>query len=674
MDKYYGTVLLATIAYIIIWSIISVDRFYSLHAYVYDAGLFMQDWYDVIGAHWTVSSFFLSFTLRGLKFIFFPLILAKSFPLLFVFQTIFIAISACLIYLIAIKNGLRKDISCILALGYLLFFPLAGTNFFDIHNIAFFPTLFLFGYYFISNGNTKLSIIFFILASLVKYPLSILVTLFSLVVILEFIIGKRSSYYKKNEIYTYSITLLFSLSFFLVRYVYVLLIDKIILPHDALVSGFLGPHLTNIDLIITFLILIGPFLFLPLFSIKSLPFILGYFGLATMTRFLGYGFPYGITDQYVYLLVPFLFIGTIDTLSGKSIVLKILRTTKKLPGKKWTHKRKWRIRYRLNKIRVVVYTMLAIIILLALFFEPYGPFNGIFKGTAFDMQEDFNVNITNYNNVLKLVSTVPSSDPYIVIQNGLPEIFPRSFEMTGNPMATPGILEVPGVGHSLSYNLSYENSNHEWKKIRIDYVIADPYQSTYFESDPYPNNLSMYQLVKELYASGDYGIYSEIDGMVVLKHDYYGIPRYYQKFSSAFSGSTLISSHIVDGNVSTSDVSAGKDQWIPLWRTPQIPLSPGEYEINVSYMYENPTNNQSLYSLILSTSGSTEVNETTYNLLPDNLGPPGEIHILHLYTDISNFTNQFQVFAQIDPGHNWLGIFNVSMVTIQQIRPANTCH
>ena len=674
VDKYYGTVLIATIIYIIVWSIISLDRFYSLNAYVYDAGLFMQDWYDVIGAHWTVSSFFLSFTLRGLKFIFFPIILSKSFALLFVFQTIFIAISACLIYLIAIKNSLRRDISCILALGYLLFFPLAGTNFFDIHNIAFFPTLFLFGYYFISRGNTKLSIIFFILASLVKYPFSLLVTLFSLVVILEYIVGKRGNHYKKNEMYAYYVTFLFSLSFFLIRYIYISLIYKTVLPGDIYVGGFLGPRLTNIDLVITFLILIGPFLFLPLFSIKSLPFILGYFGLATMTRFLGYGFPYGITDQYIYILVPFLFVGTIDTLSGNGIILKISRVFKKLTQIKWILKRRWRIRYRLNKIRTLVYTMFVIIIFLALFFQPYGPFNGFFKGTAFNLQEDFDVNMTNYYNVLKLVSTVPSGDPYIVIQNGLPEIFPRSFQIIGNPMSTPGILEVPGVGHSLSYNLSYENSNHEWKKIRIDYVIADPYQFTYFESDPYPNNLSMYQLVKELYATGDYGIYSEIDGMVVLKHNYYEIPRYYQKFSSAFSGSTLISSHIVDGNVSTSDVSAGKDQWIPLWRTPQIPLSPGEYEINVSYMYENPTNNQSLYSLILSTSGSTEVNETIYNLLPDNLGSPGEMHILHLYTDVSNFTNQFQVFAQIDPGYNWLGIFNVSMVTIQQISPANIQH
>ena len=72
IDPYYGVTLLATIVYIFIWSTISLDRFYSLHAYVYDAGLFMQEWYDVIGAHWTVTSFFLSFTLRGLKFILFP--------------------------------------------------------------------------------------------------------------------------------------------------------------------------------------------------------------------------------------------------------------------------------------------------------------------------------------------------------------------------------------------------------------------------------------------------------------------------------------------------------------------------------------------------------------------------------------------------------------------------
>ena len=669
-DKYYIIVLLATFIYIFVWSFISLTRFYSLNAYIYDAGLFMQDWYDVVGVHWTVTSFFLSFTFRGLKFVFFPIVLPKSFALLFVFQTVFIAISAPLIYLIAVKNSLKKDISCVLALGYLLFFPLAGTNFFDIHNIAFFPTLFLLGYYFMSNGNIKLSVIFFILASIVKYPLSLLVALFSFIALFEFAPGKSSSYKNRKEIPAYLVIFLFSLSFFLIRYTYISLIYKTELPGDVYIAGFLGPHLSNLDLLITFLILVGPFLFLPLFSLKSLPFIVGFFGLATMTRFLGYGFPYGITDQFIYLLVPFLYIGTIDTLSGKNPALTIVHFIKKFTGEKERHKR-W-IRHRLNKVGMLVYPMLIIIVLLALFFEPFGPFNGIFKGTAFNMQQDLDVNMTDYNNVLKLVSTVPPGNPYIVIQNGLPEIFPRSFAITGNPMNTPGILEVPGVGHSLSYNLSYENSNHQWSKIRIDYVIADPYQATYFESDPYPNNLSMFQLVKELYASDKYGIYTEIDGMVVLKHNYSGSPEYYEKFSTAFYGSTLISNYIVDGNVSTSNVTAGKDQWIPLWRTPQIPLSPGEYEINVSYMYENPTNNQSLYSLILSTSGSTEVNETIYNLRPENLGTPGKMHILHLYVDVNNFTDQFQVFAKIDPGYNWLGIFNVSMVTIQQIRPANT--
>ncbi|MCL4356888.1 MAG: DUF2079 domain-containing protein, partial [Candidatus Thermoplasmatota archaeon] len=455
----------------------------------------------------------------------------------------------------------------------------------------------------------------------------------------------------------------------LIRYTYIALIYKANLPGDIYVGGNFGPQLSNFDLIVTFLILIGPFLFLPMLSLRSLPLILVFFSLATMTRFLGYGYPYGITNQYLYLLVPFLYIGTIDTLSGKYFPLNFLRFYRKFMGENERRSRGWWIRHRVNKVRIPIYTMLTIIVLLALFFEPFGPYNGIFKSSDFNLQQDFNVNMTNYNNVLKLVGTVPSSDPYIVIQNGLPEIFPMSFNVTGNPMDIPGIFEVPGIGHGLSYNLSYETSNHHWRKNRIDYVIADPYQSTYFESDPYPNNLSMYQLVKELYASGNYGIYSEIDGMVVLKHNYSGNPKYYEKFNTAFHGSALTSNYIVDGNVSTSNIIAGTHQWIPLWKTPQISLSPGEYEINISYTYENPTNNQSQYSLILSTSGNTEVNETTYNLHPDNLGTLGGKHIFHLYINISNFTNQFQVFAQIDPCFNWIGIFNVSAVTVHQIRP-----
>jgi uncharacterized membrane protein len=653
--------------YAFVWSVFSLDRFYSLNAYVYDAGRFMQDWYEVATIHWTLSTFFLSFTFRGIKFLFFPLALTKSFALLFIFQSVFIALSSPLIYLIAVKKGLKRKFGSILAIAYLIFFPLAGTNLFDLHNIAFFPTLFIFGYYLIARGNAKTSVIFFILASIVKYPLSIIVVLFSIVAILELTLAKDIEQNTQKQKFTFFVIFLFSLSFFLVRYIYLNFILKISLPGDIYVSNFFGPHLTNYDLIITFLILLGPFLFLPLFSLKSLPFVIGYFGLATFTRFLGYGFPYGITDQFIYLLVPFLFIGTIDVLTGNSFLSIISRTNNKQDGKTKRRMLKRHTNYHFNRVNTSVYTILVIIVVLALFFAPFGPYNGVFKGTDFYLHQDLNVNYTNYNDVLELVNTVPTGNPYVVIQNGLPEFFPREFNITGNPMDIPGIFQVPGVGHGLSYNLSYRNANHQWKKSKIDFVIADPYQSTYYESDPFPYNLSMCQLVRELYNSGDYGIYSEIDGMIVLEHNYSGNPEYFEKFSTAIQGSSLISHYVSNKNISTSNISAPNHQWIHLWKTPQISLSPGKYEVNVSYSYKEPTNNLSQYSIILSTSGSTELNETTYNLFPNNLGTLGRNHVLHLYIRLNDFTNKFQIFAQIDPNFNWIGVFNVSKVDINQI-------
>lgn len=193
----------------------------------------MQDWYDVIVIHWTFNSFLIGFTFRGLKFIFFPIVLLKSFALLFIFQSFFIAISAPVIYLTAVGKGLRKDIGCILAISYLLFFPLAGANFFDIHNIEFFPTLFLLGYYFISKGNSKFSIFFFALASIVKYPLSILISIFAFIIILEFFLEKNKTEKNKKQMFAYLIIFLFSLGIFLIRYLYLSLIAHILLPGDV---------------------------------------------------------------------------------------------------------------------------------------------------------------------------------------------------------------------------------------------------------------------------------------------------------------------------------------------------------------------------------------------------------------------------------------------------------
>lgn len=667
IDVYLAVVILSTGVYIISWSYISIQRFLSLNAYVYDAGLFMQEWYDVVAVHWTLLSFWLSFSSRGIKFFLFPLILLNNIQIVLVFQTIMIAICSPILYYVALSRGIRKLLAMILSLCYLIFFPLAGANFFDLHNLTLFPAFLLIGYYFSLRGKPIPSILGFSFASITKYPLSGVVAIFCFFLIVDLFLEDKSETYllKKRKLIAYLISLVFSITMFVARYASIIILYHSYVIGDIHTSGYFGPVLSNTDVLLTILILFGPLLFLPLLSIRSLPLSIGYVALLAHSKFWGYGYPYGLTVMYLFILTPFLFIGTIEVLSG--------RTYLRFVGSiKFHHSNHCYIRhYSLRGIRldeVIVAFICIAIITLAILFQPYGPLNGSVQGTDFNLKSSMSVNMTEFNEVLTLVSTIPRGDPYVVVQNGLPEFFPRTFNINGNPMNTPGILEVPGVGGGLPYNLSYQNAQGKWEKIRIDYVVADPYQiPSYYESLAYPYNLSMYEFIKEIYGDGHYGLWAEVNGMVVLKHNYSGALRAYVPFDKYISAKKFNSAFIKGRNVSTLNLHSGVDEWIHMWKTPSFPISPGIYEINMTYAYQYDQNHSGDYNLIVSESGNTIQDAYSYNLNSTSLGPPNVTNTLHLIVNVRNFTDAFTVFAQINPNSSWLGYFNVSGISIHQI-------
>ena len=124
--------------YSIAWSYISIERYYSLGAYVYDSGLEFQRMWDVFHTQWTLYSFIKYFSYSGDTFLFSPLIFFKSYEALYIVQSIFLAIPAIPLYLISRNKNLGNYKSLLIALAYLLYFPLSGMNFFDFHFQSFF--------------------------------------------------------------------------------------------------------------------------------------------------------------------------------------------------------------------------------------------------------------------------------------------------------------------------------------------------------------------------------------------------------------------------------------------------------------------------------------------------------------------------------------------------------
>ena len=100
-----------------------------------------------------------------------------------VIQEIFLGLPAIVIYLIAQTHIKDKTSSLLISLSYLLYFPLAGVNYYDFHFQAFFMLFFLLGYFTFIKGKYIYSSIFFFLSGTVRFPYMVFPILFFLLLL-----------------------------------------------------------------------------------------------------------------------------------------------------------------------------------------------------------------------------------------------------------------------------------------------------------------------------------------------------------------------------------------------------------------------------------------------------------------------------------------------------------
>lgn len=662
-SKFIIAILVATLIYISYASAYSIFQFLSLHAYVYDAGVFMQNVYNVTAVHWTWKELFIAFTVKGMDFFLSPFALLKSYYVFYVLQSAVIGLCAPVLFLISKEHFLQEKVAFMISLSYLLFFPLAGMNFYDLHEEAFFPFFLLLGYYLSLKGKTVSSVISYFISASSQYPLSLVIFLLAIVMLWE-IMGERLPSIRDNRrslLITYTAVAVISAALFFSRFLYFLFTSGFVTPPLLNFYGHTGPSINIIDIIITIVVMTGPFYFVPFFSKKSVLLVIGYFMNAWKTGLWFFSYPYGITAHYLYLLVPILYIGFIDSLFQQCT--------------------KWRKLFKFEESKLagflkgksitqfkLVSGVVIMILILAFFFQPYGPLNGVISATNYNMSEDLKVNMTQFEDVEALVDLIPNGDPYVVIQNGIPEFFPRNLGALGyDAMIEQGFLDVPGTSSGILYNYTYQNQNGMWSPVRIDYVIADPYSSTYYSAKP--GALSTYQLVRTLYGSNDYGLMAEINGMVILKRGYTGAPEYYVSFKTSLDLLNLTSSMRNGDTISINNVTTVKGEWFHIFKTEPISLSPGKYEVNVSVMYSSLYSNSGRIQIVPSMSDSTILNATVYTFSPAVIGKANELAIVHLFVNVTNFTDNFYIFSQITPKESWAGTLTFYNIHIMEISP-----
>ena len=183
-SKYSLLLILAFVGYSIGWCAIALSKYYALNATVFDLGTFVQSNWGILHQTYTVQSFLGLFAFDGISFLLAPISSTGNYPALLVLQTIVISGAIFPLYGLARQHLKSEKVALLVATSYLLYFPLAGANWFDVHSEAFFPLFFLLGVYFYTNDRLKPSLLSFLISGMVRFPFSLFAGIFAVLLLI----------------------------------------------------------------------------------------------------------------------------------------------------------------------------------------------------------------------------------------------------------------------------------------------------------------------------------------------------------------------------------------------------------------------------------------------------------------------------------------------------------
>lgn len=569
--RHFLVVLAGYAVYVAFWSALTVTRFESHHALVYDLGLALEQmWLPVHAPPSALSSLFI-FMNEGSTYVLSPVGLIGGYPAILVLQTLAIGGLSLPIYGIAARLLKDRTAAMILALSSLIFFVSGGANWYDFHFESFVPVVFLTAYWLLLAGHRKSSFGAFVAISFIRFPFGVFPFLYGALVVFEATVLRqdvdgmpRVLARKYGALLAVTCATLLAATLFLA------------LPADLGTGQFSallqysqttsagGPAVSRYDELLTLVLPLTAMLFLPLFSRRWVVFLVPYTFLLVTTGFWAYSYPYAFSFQYVFTLVPFLYLGLIDASAR-------VQWTRLGRGPTALFRRFRRFRRTAN-VRSIALVILGVMLVLGLFFEPYGPLNGA-THFPYDTSANLATNETFLAEYHHLAQLIPPSDSNVLIQNNMPELFPRP--LAGNEPLVPGVSLFANFTNSDAVNGSFP----VWQfgkivYIRFDYAIADEGSPQFVYGAP-----SMQDFVAGMYYSGAYGLLGEAGGMIVLEHNYSGPIEYYVPYSAHYPVESLFhwpSYAPVSSPVLTSTNTGGNT---PLWNGPFVPLLPGSYRV-----------------------------------------------------------------------------------------------
>jgi len=582
LNKYEILILLTLMGiFIIYWSNYALKRYHDLDATFFDLGVILHNMWIVYNQPKDISVVIFGMPIVILLS---PLIfLNNAATILIILQQIVVALGVLPLYMICKMYTHKKCLPIVIAISYLAYVPMIPALLFDVHPEMFFPTLFLFGYYFYVTGRYRRATLFYVLSILVRSLYPFFLVLYS---ILEIIFLKQRIYNIKFKyivlILAISSTLLFSQLLFImwVQPTLNLTVHLNTINTNSLFQGN-SLNINSSKIPINFLraytifFFSFPLSFTPIFYRSKWVFmLLPYFFAIGFSQFYSINFPF--IYQYVSLLLPFIFLATLEVMCKAKrrrvlmilIVLGIALSTA-------FYQPSFSSYYKNN---------------LPMLYPKIWKTNAVFEITPVSFQV-----FECLNQIAKLVP----KNATVYIENNMPEFYSVKDPLLGNYNYNLDAIQLFGGGPVVNAKPDYAV---------FDFVFNPSANGWLFSKQNYPYNISPFELAKMLYQH-DYKISFECDGIVLLKKNYSGPTHILYPFKEVIMPSSLfVINNLLRYN---SLIKITNDSVNVAWFGPYIPLPPGKYTALFELMTTNNYANNTINLDVVTDYGQDVLNATT---------------------------------------------------------------
>ncbi len=479
--------------------------------------------------------------------------------LLFI-QTLFLGLTVFPIYFSSRIIVRSRAISLIVALSFLVFFPVATSNLFDFHFTSLFPFFYLMTVMFWANKRTKLMVIFAIITATINPLTLILVTFFLLYsVIYDYNSSTNQSFsdFKKS----YLPVLITAVGLIIVFFIYHIFGTLFFAGATPSANGSIWLYDINYKLEL-FLFLFGALSFIPLLDPMTLFLIAPYAGYVVLSTD-------GANFQIFGLHYPLFASGPLYF--GLLLGLKVILSNSSNDNKLGKSGQKFKLPKDQGK-RSVLKAMSAFVVVVIVFsvvYFPYSPINKDVQGGYFNGNHNIS-SLTNVNPAVlslhKVISIIPANASLLTM-NDIPEVSGREYVGLYNNHA------------NLSYN----------------YILFNSYFS-YFTA-PYAE----VPFLKSAITNGSYGIAAETPYSLLLEKNYNAPPKLYIPFNYNDSANNLAT----DGNsVRVNGTITDNTSNIFMWYGPYLTLFPGTYSFTFYLSSSNVSSNNSQAVILEVSSGN----------------------------------------------------------------------